>query len=1100
MKVVACILFVSLLHSTTCKAVNRRSVGAGASAYGKNPDLLFPMVNETTTMAPVTAVTPNNNIQSARLQELYKTLVCLNVGSSANGNDPDKKIDFGKNSMLPTYPTHIKDCFFNYNCHEKVDLVFLLDASGSVGIENFEKEKQFIIESSNQFIIGPNDAQVSVVMFSNQPHNQFNLSEFDNISSITNQINAIPYEAGGTYTSLALQFASDNSFTAEAGNRPDAIDVLVVVTDGKSTDHAQTLREAAALKQRNIVIVGVGIGSAVDAQELNGIATSPLYVMYANDFDALRHFYRDIHDISCIIEPVVTTPEPTRPNLDCHDKADLVFLLDASGSVGIDNFNKEKEFISNSLSRFIIGPNDTQVSVVMFSNQPVSQFNLSEYQDRESIVNETNSIPYQAGGTYTSSALAFTRDYSFTAPSGDRPDARNFLIVITDGKSTDPTQTLVEAANLKQNQIVIIGVGIGSGVDRTELSAIASGSQYVLHVDNFNSLSQFYGDIHQLACIADQTTPPPTTPEPTTTGSTPEPTTGEPTTTGSTPEPTTGGPGRVRGSTGPGVGTGSGVTVNPRNTGVGSGASAGEKSEELFPPVAATTTSAPTDPPNTNTNVDPARLAELYKSLGCLNVGSSATGINDNSINYIDFENGSPSSQGEQHRINCSVLLPACHDRVDLVFLLDASGSVELANFNKEKDFIAQSISRFFISPKDAQVSVVTFSNQPANAFNLNQYQNKASIVAGVNQIPYVAGGTYTSSALAYVRENSFTPGAGDRPDARNVLVVMTDGKSTDPMQTVLEAAKLKQSNITTIVLGIGSGVDQNELNTIASAPSYVLNVDDFDALRQVYGAIHEISCIIDQTTTPMPTTTPIPTTTQEPKTQQPTTQEPTTMEPTTMEPATQEPSTPVPTPVVCRDKADLVYLLDSSGSVGIGNFQKEQNFIAQSLSRFVIGPNDTQVSVAMFSNEPVSAFNLSDYQDKASIVNAVNNMTYIAGGTYTSSALAFVRDISFSSEAGGRSDARNVLVVITDGKSTDPAQTIKEAKTLHGTNISVIAVGIGSGVDKNELNVIASDPQYVLNVDDFDALRKIYGSVHELACKIINNVGAGTGSSVGMY
>lgn len=88
-------------------------------------------------------------------------------------------------------------------------------------------------------------------------------------------------------------------------------------------------------------------------------------------------------------------------------------------------------------------------------------------------------------------------------------------------------------------------------------------------------------------------------------------------------------------------------------------------------------------------------------------------------------------------------------------------------------------------------------------------------------------------------------------------------------------------------------------------------------------------------------------------------------------------------------------------------------------------------------------------------------------------------------------------MVVITDGKSTDPAQTIKEAKTLHGTNISVIAVGIGRGVDNNELNVIATDPQYVLNVDDFDALKKIYGSVHELACKIINTGGAGTGSSV---
>ncbi|XP_052073224.1 uncharacterized protein LOC127711263 [Mytilus californianus] len=94
-------------------------------------------------------------------------------------------------------------------------------------------------------------------------------------------------------------------------------------------------------------------------------------------------------------------------------------------------------------------------------------------------------------------------------------------------------------------------------------------------------------------------------------------------------------------------------SVNPRNTGIGSGASAGEKIQELFPPETDTTTSAPTDPPKKN-NVDPERLAELYKALGCLNVGSSATGINDNSINYIEFENQSPASQGKQHRLNCS--------------------------------------------------------------------------------------------------------------------------------------------------------------------------------------------------------------------------------------------------------------------------------------------------------------------------------------------------------------------------------------------------------------------------------------------------------------
>lgn len=113
-------MIIIFLHSIV---VNRRSVGAGASAYGKNPDLLFPMVNETTTMAPVTAVTPNNNIQSARLQELYKTLVCLNVGSSANGNDPDKKIgkyEFEFNHFFCILAPYLK------TRHERNEYIYVL--------------------------------------------------------------------------------------------------------------------------------------------------------------------------------------------------------------------------------------------------------------------------------------------------------------------------------------------------------------------------------------------------------------------------------------------------------------------------------------------------------------------------------------------------------------------------------------------------------------------------------------------------------------------------------------------------------------------------------------------------------------------------------------------------------------------------------------------------------------------------------------------------------------------------------------------------------------------------------------------------------------
>lgn len=186
-----------------------------------------------------------------------------------------------------------------------------------------------------------------------------------------------------------------------------------------------------------------------------------------------------------------------------------------------------------------------------------------------------------------------------------------------------------------------------------------------------------------------------------------------------------------------------------------------------------------------------------------------------------------------------------CHDKVDLVYLLDASGSVELPNFNKEKAFISQSLSRFVIGPDDAQVSVVMYSNQPENAFNLNKFTDSASIVNAINRIPYPAGGTYTSAALKYAGTNSFTPASGDRPDAKNVLVVITDGKSADPAKTQAEAQALKQQGAIIIAIGIGNGIDKNELNGIASGPGFVLNVDDFDALPKVYGTIHEFSCII---------------------------------------------------------------------------------------------------------------------------------------------------------------------------------------------------------------------------------------------------------------
>ena len=56
---------------------------------------------------------------------------------------------------------------------------------------------------------------------------------------------------------------------------------------------------------------------------------------------------------------VTVAPAPTAPS--CAGQADIVFLLDESGSVGAANFQKMLSFVQNVAKSFTIGPNDVQV-------------------------------------------------------------------------------------------------------------------------------------------------------------------------------------------------------------------------------------------------------------------------------------------------------------------------------------------------------------------------------------------------------------------------------------------------------------------------------------------------------------------------------------------------------------------------------------------------------------------------------------------------------------------------------------------------------------------------------------------------------------------
>lgn len=189
-------------------------------------------------------------------------------------------------------------------------------------------------------------------------------------------------------------------------------------------------------------------------------------------------------------------------------------------------------------------------------------------------------------------------------------------------------------------------------------------------------------------------------------------------------------------------------------------------------------------------------------------------------------------------------LLVACGTvPADIVFLLDSSGSVGSANFQKQLDFVKKFANTFDIGPNNVQIGVETFATTPHHQFFMNKYPTKPTLLNAIGSVPYQSGSTHTDLALKYVMDNDFKPAAGDRDHVVNILVVMTDGQSNDRQATTTQANKLHTMNIKTFAIGIGSGINHAELEHIATDAKHVFTVSNFDALNTLQAELKKTAC-----------------------------------------------------------------------------------------------------------------------------------------------------------------------------------------------------------------------------------------------------------------
>ncbi|XP_032099193.1 integrin alpha-D isoform X3 [Sapajus apella] len=190
--------------------------------------------------------------------------------------------------------------------------------------------------------------------------------------------------------------------------------------------------------------------------------------------------------------------------------------------------------------------------------------------------------------------------------------------------------------------------------------------------------------------------------------------------------------------------------------------------------------------------------------------------------------------------------LPECpHQEMDIVFLIDGSGSIDENDFNQMKGFVRAVMDQF--EDTDTLFSLMQYSNLLKIHFTFTQFRTSPSPQSLVDPIVQLKGLTFTATGILKVVTQLFHHENGARKSAKKILIVITDGqKYKDPLEYSDVIPQAEEAGIIRYAIGVGNAfqkpIAREELNTVGSAPpqDHVFKVDNFAALGSIQKQLQE--------------------------------------------------------------------------------------------------------------------------------------------------------------------------------------------------------------------------------------------------------------------
>uniref|UniRef100_A0A8C4NH85 VWFA domain-containing protein n=1 Tax=Eptatretus burgeri TaxID=7764 RepID=A0A8C4NH85_EPTBU len=324
-----------------------------------------------------------------------------------------------------------------YFIFSAVDLVFLLDGSRDIELSEFDLMKQMVETIVGVLDVGQEKTQVGLVQYGGQPRSEFYLNTYRSNGEIIDALKNIKLKGGQSNLRQGLELLRRDQFIERRGGRgaKGAPQVVIIFTGSSPDDFEAAKKVSNALQLRGVTVMAIGAGRA-KPDELQSLVSEPAYKMaiYRPSFEGFG---------SCS----ASDPET--------EKADIVFLVDGSWSVGMNNFQLLRDFIISLIKGMVVGKDRVRIGLSQYSSNPEMEFPLKNDHTKEEILEYIRNWKYKGGNTFTGAALEFLTRNHFTEEAGSRRYENAPQVLSQD-------DMVPSAEVLKASGVVLYAIGIAN--------------------------------------------------------------------------------------------------------------------------------------------------------------------------------------------------------------------------------------------------------------------------------------------------------------------------------------------------------------------------------------------------------------------------------------------------------------------------------------------------------------------------------------------------------------------------------------------------------------------------------------------------------------